>query len=59
MKPSKEQFKDYIRIQISGVTNMCDIKTVCALSWTGLTRENCLYIMRNYSDLRKEYIGKE
>ena len=56
MKPTKEQFEDYVRIQDSGVTNMCAIRTVCALSETGLTRENCFYIMSNYADLEKEYM---
>ncbi len=31
MKPTEEQFKDYVRIQYSGVTNMWDIDTVCKL----------------------------
>ena len=55
MKPTKEQFEDYVRIQYSGVTNMFDVRMVCALSETWLTREICMYIMSNYEDLRKEY----
>lgn len=54
-KPTKAQFKDYIRIQMSGVTNMFDVNRVCMYSRTGLTREICQYIMQRYSELRKEY----
>ena len=38
IKPTKEQFEDYVRIQMSGVTNMFDATRVCTLSDTGLTR---------------------
>lgn len=54
-KPTKEQFKDYIFIQKSGVTNMWAIRTVCDLSTTGLTTDICLYIMDHYSELKEEY----
>lgn len=54
-KPTKEQFKDYVRIQKSGVTNMWAIRTVCDLSTTGLTTDICLYIMDHYNELRDEY----
>ena len=54
-KPTKEQFKDYVFIQKSGVTNMWAIKTVCDLSTTGLTTDICLYIMDHYSELKEEY----
>ena len=54
-KPTKEQFEDYVAIRNSGVTNMFDVRTVCGLSETGLTRELCLYIMSNFMELAKEY----
>ena len=54
-KPTKEQFKDYVRIQRRGVTNMWAIRTVCDLSTTGLTTDICLYIMDHYSELKEEY----
>ena len=54
-KPTKEQFKDYVFIQKSRVTNMWAIKTVCDLSTTGLTTDICLYIMDHYSELEEEY----
>lgn len=54
-KPTKEQFEDYVAIRNSGVTNMFDVRTVCNLSITGLTRELCLYIMSNFKKLAEEY----
>lgn len=54
-KPTKEQFEDYVAIRNSGVTNMFDVRTVCGLSDTGLTRELCLCIMLNFMELAKEY----
>lgn len=56
-KPTKEQFKDYVRIQRQGATNMWAIRTVCDLSTTGLTTDICLYIMDHYDELREEYGG--
>lgn len=55
MKPTKEQFKDYVRIQKSGVTNMWAIAYVCALSHSGLTKDICFYIMEHYEELMNEY----
>lgn len=55
MKPTKEQFEDYVRIRDIGVTNMFDISAVCAYSVTGLTRDNCVYIMQNFESLAEEY----
>lgn len=55
LKPTKEQFEEYVRIQYSGVTNMCAINTICRLSSEGLTRANCMYIMDHYTDLIQEY----
>lgn len=54
-KPTKDQFEDYIFIRNSGRTNMFDVRTVCALSVTRLTREHCLYIMSNFRELAEEY----
>lgn len=55
IKPSKEQMEEYVTIQMSGVTNMCAINTICALSFEGLTRGHCLYIMEHYLELINEY----
>lgn len=54
-KPTKGQFEDYVIIRNSGVTNMFDVRTVCNLSITGLTKEICLYIMSNFRELAEEY----
>ena len=53
-KVTKEQFEEYVSIRDSGVTNMFDINTVCLYA-TMLTREDCLYIMSNFSELANEY----
>ena len=54
-KPTKEQFEAYVEVQMSGVTNMWDIDFVIQLSNYELTKENCFYIMKNYSELKEEY----
>lgn len=51
MKPTKEQFAEFIAIRNSGVTNMIDFPKVCALSRTGLTRETCLFIIQHFNEL--------
>ena len=55
LKPTKKQFEDYVAIRDSGVTNMFDVRTVCALSCTNLTMENCIYIMTYFRELAEEY----
>jgi hypothetical protein len=55
MKPTKEQFEDYVSIRNSGVTNMFAVTVVCDLSSTGLTKENCFYIMKHFTELAEEY----
>ena len=55
MKPTKEQFQDYVSIRDSGVTNMFDVRRVCELSSTGLTKEICRYIMKYFEELAEEY----
>lgn len=54
-KPTKEQFEDYVAIRDSGVTNMFDVRMVCALSSTGLDKQICIYIMQHFGELAKEY----
>lgn len=55
VKPTKEQFQDYVNIRNSGATNMFAVTVVCMLSKTGLTRENCFYIMKHFGKLAEEY----
>lgn len=49
MDIQKDQWDSYVRVQESGVTNMLDLETVSSL--TGLTREEIMYIIKNYSKL--------
>ena len=57
MKPSKEQFEAYVRVQESGVTNMWYVSLVCDLAGHGLTEDHVYYIFDHYSELRKEYMN--
>ena len=53
MDITQQQFKMYLNVQMSGVTNMFDIKTVSML--TGLDKNQILDIMQNYSSLKTKY----
>ena len=46
-------FMKYLDVQKSGVTNMFDVRNVMAL--TGLSKEQIIYIMENYSELEEKY----
>ena len=50
---TKEQFEAYVDVQMSGVTNMFDVKTVGELS--GLEKEEIMAIMANYRQLEEKY----
>ena len=52
-KITKQQFKAYLQVQMSGVTNMFDLRNVTAL--TGLDKNQCLEIMENYGELYKKH----
>ena len=52
-KITKEQFEAYVDVQMSGVTNMFDVKTVGELS--GLEKEEIMVIMKNYGQLKEKY----
>ena len=52
---TKEQFKDYVRIRDSGMTNMYDVNMVCKLSNEGLTKEICMTIMKHFEDFAKKF----
>ena len=56
MKPTREQFEEYVAIRDSGVTNMFDIRFIESISHTGLDKSICLYIMEHFSDLGEEYL---
>ncbi len=51
---TKKIFMKYERVRVSGVTNMWNIKLICKI--TGLTREECLKIMKNYEGLKNKYL---
>ena len=55
IKPTKEQFEDFVFIRNSGVTNMYDTRTVCALSYSNLTEGICRYIMAHFLELAEEF----
>ena len=50
---SKEQFEAYVDVQMSGVTNMFDVRTVGELS--GLEKEEIMTIMKSYGELKEKY----
>ena len=52
-KITKEQFEAYVDVQMSGVTNMFDVKTVGQLS--GLNKVEIMTIMTNYGELKDKY----
>lgn len=54
MKPTKEQFEEYLAIRDSGVTNMFDVNFITTISETGLTKDICLYIMKHFDELVDE-----
>ena len=52
---TKEKFNTYVRIQMSGITNMFDVTTVVRLSKGILTEEDCFDIMEHYSKYKNEF----
>ena len=56
MKPTRDQFEEYVAIRDSGITNMFDIRFIESISLTGLNKSICLYIMNHFSELGEEYL---
>jgi len=58
---NREKFETYLNVQKSGLTNMFDLNAVVFLSIevyeVPLTWDDCLFIMKNYHQLREEYEG--
>ena len=50
---TEEQFEAYVRVQMSGVTNMFDVRNVTAL--TGLNKNQIMEIMKTYGELEEKY----
>lgn len=55
MKPTKEQFEEYVAIRDEGITNMFDLRFITQYSDTGLNKEICIYIMKHFNELAEEY----
>ena len=56
MPITKEDFEAYCEVQESGVTNMFNVNRVSQLS--GLERDQIVFIMKNYSELKAEHRGE-
>ena len=50
----RDDFNEYVELQRSGKTNMFDIGNV--MTYTGLSREQIVEIMHNYSELKRQYL---
>lgn len=53
MSITKQQFDAYVKVQMSGRTNMFDTRVVSAYS--GLSREQIIDIMKNYSEYKAKF----
>ena len=53
MEITKEDFELYEDIRKSGKLNMFNVSKIVEL--TGLTKEQCFYIMENYEKLTNKY----
>ena len=53
MEITKEEFKEYAKVQESGLINMMDSSKVCLLS--ELDKNKVLFIMKNYSKLKEQF----
>ena len=55
---SKDKFNAYVVVQKSGLTNMFDVRNVTfaaeQICDVVLTKEDCIYIMKNYGELSKK-----
>ena len=50
---TQDEFDSYVEVQESGITNMFNVSVVS--DYSGLSRDKIMTIMKNYSDLQKEY----
>jgi len=53
MMITNNEFKSYVKVQMSGVTNMYDVNTVGMLS--GLSETKIMDIMKNYGSYDKTF----
>jgi hypothetical protein len=54
-KVTKEQVEAYEQVRQSGVTNMWAVDVVCDYAADMIDKDDCLYIMENYSELISAY----
>ena len=54
---TKNEFQSYVDVQMSGVTNMFDVRTVESIS--GLSRAKIMDIMKNYSQYDETFKVEE
>jgi len=57
MNITETQFKEFVRIQKSGVTNMMDTRRVERLSIGIITQDEVKVIIKNYGKLNKQFGG--
>lgn len=50
-----DEFRAYVDVRTSGVTNMFAVSVVSELS--GLDKKQCFYIMEHYGELAEKYPG--
>lgn len=55
MNITKDQFEAYVDVQMSGVTNMWAVDYVCELAGGVFDQDECLYIMKHYSELKEQF----
>ena len=53
MNITQEEFDAYVKVQMSGVTNMFNVSVVS--DYSGLSRDKIITIMSNYSALSIKY----
>ena len=50
---TQEEFDAYVKVQMSGVTNMFNVSVVS--DYSGLSRDKIITIISNYDTLSKKY----
>ena len=53
MSITQEEFDAYVKVQMSGVTNMFNVSVVS--DYSGLSRDKIIEIMTNYNTLAEKY----
>ncbi len=53
---TQEQFEVFEDIRDSGITNMFNVRRVCELSGGVLDWEDCMEIIKNYSELKNKFM---